>query len=107
MGAARVKNVDRMMTSVDPQRNGIEVTFADVHRGLVPITEIPEVNGGHNLDSIELPNPYEVVLRTSTHEKPKFPGTSFATAAAIPAGQERVSRRGGPTGGPLALASGG
>ena len=73
MSAILVKNADRMMTSADLQKDGIEVTFADGHRGLVPFMEIPEVNEGDNVASVELPNPYEVILHTKSGEPAELP----------------------------------
>ncbi len=73
MGAVLVKNADRMITSADALKDGIEFTFADGHRGVVPFAEIPEVNEFENLGSIELPNPYEVVLITKSGDKAELP----------------------------------
>lgn len=73
MSAVLVKNADRMMTSVVLHRNGIEVTFADGHSGLVPFVEIPEVNQGNNVASVELPNLYEVILHTKAGDTAELP----------------------------------
>jgi|TARA_Y100000031_G_scaffold29514_2_gene32619 DNA-binding XRE family transcriptional regulator len=73
MSAVLVKNADRMMTSAELLVEGIEIAFADGCRGLVPLAEIPEVEEGDNFDSVDLPNPYEFVLRTSTGETIEFP----------------------------------
>lgn len=62
MGAVLVKNADRMMTSAEPLEDGIEFTFADGRKGLVPFTAIPEIVEGDNLANVELPNPYEAIL---------------------------------------------
>ena len=64
MGAVLVKNAERMMTSAEPFLEGIEIIFADGRRGLVPFAEVPEVKEFENLSSVELPNPYEVILLT-------------------------------------------
>lgn len=61
--AVLVRNADRMMTSARPLPAGVEIAFADGCRGLVPFAAIPEVDELADLASIELPNPYEVVLR--------------------------------------------
>ena len=73
MSTVLVKNADRMLTSAEMLVEGIEITFADGRRGLVPISNIPEVNEFKNLASIELPNPYEVVLVTKTGETVELP----------------------------------
>ena len=73
MSAVLVKNADRMMTSADQQKDGIKITFADGHRGLVPFAEIPEVNEGDNVASVELPNPYEVILHTKSGKPVELP----------------------------------
>lgn len=67
------KNAYRMMTSADARQEGIEITFADGQLGLVPFAEIPEVNDFKNLRSVELPNPYEVVLHTGAGEAAELP----------------------------------
>ena len=62
MRAVLVRNADRMMTAAVPKRNGIHLTFADGRSGLVPFADLPEVGDQSNLESIELPNPYTVML---------------------------------------------
>lgn len=66
MGAVSVKNAERMMMSAEPLKEGIEITFADGRTGVVPFADISEVDGVEKLASLELPNPYEVVLRTKS-----------------------------------------
>ena len=44
--------------------DGIELGFADGHRGLIPYGEVPEVRNREGISGLELPNPYEMVLRT-------------------------------------------
>ena len=73
MSVVLVKNADRMMTSADPLKTGIEFTFADGRRGLVPFSEVPEVKEFENLASVELPNPYEVMLVTNSGDKIELP----------------------------------
>lgn len=73
MSAILVKNAERMMTSAESLKEGIEVTFADGCRGLVPFEEICEIGGDEDLVSIELPNPYEVILRTASEENVELP----------------------------------
>ena len=73
MDTVLVKNADRMMTSADAFKEGIEFTFADGRRGTVPFAEIPEIREFQNLDSVELPNPYEAVLRARSGESVELP----------------------------------
>lgn len=73
MGAVLVKNADRMMTSANPLKGGIEFVFADGCRGLVPFADIPEVNEFANLTSIELPNPYQVTLHAKSGQTVELP----------------------------------
>lgn len=73
MAAVLVRNADRMMTEVNPVEEGIEVAFADGCKGLIPFTAIPEVGSLANLAEIELPNPYEMVLRSSREETVALP----------------------------------
>ncbi len=89
MGAVLVKNADRMMTSANALQEGIELTFADGCRGLVPFADIPEVKGLADIVSIELPNPYELVLRNSQSETFDFPW-DFASHYCDPAYRPRV-----------------
>ena len=74
MGSGDVyKRQDRMMTSADPRKEGIEIIFADGRGGLIPFGEIPEVNAFENLASVELPNPYEVILLTKSGDTVELP----------------------------------
>lgn len=73
MSAVLVKNADRMMTSADPGKEGIEITFADGRRGLVPFADLPEVRKFENLTSVELPNPYQAILHASSGETVELP----------------------------------
>ena len=68
MGAVLVKNADRMITSANLLKKGIELTFADGCRGVVPFTDVPEVRELQNVKGIELPNPYELILHTKLGE---------------------------------------
>ena len=61
------------MTFAEPLMEGIEFTFADGGKGLVPFAHIPEVAESHNLASVELPNPYEVILQTEAGEAVELP----------------------------------
>ena len=71
--AARVKNADRMMTYASATAEGIELTFADGKKGLIPFAAIPEIEDLSNLAGIDLPNPYQVVLRNSRGETVEIP----------------------------------
>ena len=73
MSTVQVKNADRMMTSADLLSEGIEFTFADGRRGLVPFAEISEVSESKNLVSVELPNPYEAILLTASGDTVELP----------------------------------
>ena len=61
------------MTSAEPLQAGIRITFADGRSGIVPFEEIPEIAAVDNLDSIELPNPYEAILRIKSGETVELP----------------------------------
>ena len=71
--AAQVKNADRMMTFASATNAGIEVAFADGRKGLIPFADIPEVRGVADLTELELPNPYQIVLRNSRGETVEIP----------------------------------
>lgn len=73
MDAVLVKNADRMMTSASPLKEGIEVVFADGRKGMIPFVDIPEIKEASNLAHIELPNPYEMVLRNSKGQAIELP----------------------------------
>ena len=73
MEAVLVRNADRMMMVARPVEQGIELSFADGCRGLIPFSEVPEIKGLGNLSSIELPNPYEMVVGTAEGETIEIP----------------------------------
>ena len=73
MDAILVRNADRMMTSAGPLEEGIEVVFADGRKGLVPFADVPEVKQSENLVGIELPNPYQLILRIKSGETVELP----------------------------------
>jgi DNA-binding XRE family transcriptional regulator len=70
---ARVKHAERMMTLAAATNQGIEITFADGCKGLIPFAEIPEVGKPSDLTGIELPNPYQVNIRSSKGELAELP----------------------------------
>ena len=57
-----VRNADRMMNAISPVEEGIELSFADGCTGVIPFSDIPEIEGPADLDRIELPTPYVAVL---------------------------------------------
>src|SRR5438093_439583 len=68
-----VANADRMMTAAAGGKDGIRLTFADACIGVIPFKDLPEVKTGSNLRSLELPNPYELVVTDAegaSHEIP-------------------------------------
>ena len=73
MDSVLVRNADRMMTSVTPRREGIELIFADGCKGVVPFADIPEVGDPENLAAIDLPNPYEIILRNTLGQTVEIP----------------------------------
>ena len=73
MQAVIVKNADRMMTSAGLLDDGIELSFADGRSGLIPFADFPEIKARDALSSIELPNPYEMVLETAGGERIEIP----------------------------------
>ncbi len=73
MLATRVKNAERMMTYATATKDGIELTFADGCKGLIPFSDIPEIGNPENLASIELPNPYMVNIHSSKKEAVELP----------------------------------
>ena len=63
MDVVLVKNANRMMTTASLLDDGIELSFADGLRGLIPYAEVPEVKTREGISGLELPNPYEMVLQ--------------------------------------------
>jgi DNA-binding XRE family transcriptional regulator len=70
---ARVKDAERMMTRAAATDEGIELTFADGCKGLIPFSDIPEIGNPLALTDIELPNPYQVNIRGAKGEKVELP----------------------------------
>ena len=73
MDVVLVKNANRMMTAASLLDDGIELSFADGHKGLIPYGEVPEVRSREGISGLELPNPYEMVLRTAGGESVEVP----------------------------------
>ena len=63
--AVLVKNANRMMTVASLLEDGIELGFADGAKGLIPYSDLPEIGKRATLSTLELPNPYEMVLKTA------------------------------------------
>ena len=73
MDMVLVKNANRMMTTASLLDEGIELSFADGLRGLIPYGEVPEVRNRESISGLELPNPYEMVLRIAGGESIDIP----------------------------------
>ena len=63
--AVLVKNANRMITVASLLEDGIELGFADGASGLIPYSDLPEIGERAALSTLELPNPYEMVLKTA------------------------------------------
>ena len=63
--AVLVKNANRMMTVASLLEDGIELSFADGAEGLIPYSDLPEIGERAVLSTLELPNPYEMTLKTT------------------------------------------
>ena len=63
----------RMMTVARLLEDGIELSFADGARGLIPYPDLPEIGERTALSTLKLPNPYEMVLETTQGETLKIP----------------------------------
>ena len=68
-----MKNADRMMMAASLSEQGIEMSFADGSSGLIPFSDVPEIKDRAALSGLELPNPYEMVLRTAEGERVEIP----------------------------------
>jgi DNA-binding XRE family transcriptional regulator len=73
MDVVLVKNANRMMTTATLLDDGIELSFADGLKGLIPYAEVPEVKTREAISGLELPNPYEMVLQTAGGESVEIP----------------------------------
>ena len=65
MDVVLVRNANRMMTTASLLDDGIELSFADGLKGLIPYGEVPELKTRDGVSGLELPNPYEMVLQTA------------------------------------------
>lgn len=68
---------------------GIEISFADGCSGVVPFAELPEVGSLSNLEDLELPDPFELVLRSRRGERVELPW-DFARHYCDPSYRPRV-----------------
>ena len=73
MDVVLVRNANRMMTTASLLDDGIELSFADGLKGLIPYGEVPEVGNRQGISGLELPNPYEMVLQTAGGESVEIP----------------------------------
>ena len=63
----------RMITVARLLGDGIELSFADGARGLIPYSDLPEMGERTALSTLNLPNPYEMVLETTQGETVEIP----------------------------------
>ena len=73
MDAFLVRDAERMMLSAVLTEDGIGLTFADGCRGVVPFVDPPELGEPSDVHTLELPNPYEMILTTARGERVEFP----------------------------------
>ena len=73
MTTVKVTNAERMIIAVTPVVQGVNASFADGYRGIVPFTDIPEIGDLSKLNAIELPNPYEIILTNTQDERVELP----------------------------------
>ena len=67
------KQPNRMMAVASLLEDGIELSFADGSTGLVPYTDIPEIRERMAVSSLDLPNPYIMVLETTQGKRVEIP----------------------------------
>ena len=84
-----IENAERMMTRARAAPTGIELLFADGSEGLVPFADLPEIGEFANLESLELPSPYELILRGRNGQVLELPW-DFARARCDPDYRSRV-----------------
>ena len=61
------------MTDASLMEDGIELGFADDSRGLIPYSDLPEIERRAGVSGLDLPNPYLMVLRTTQGERVEIP----------------------------------
>ena len=73
MTTVKVANADRMIIAVTPGEQGINASFADGYSGIVPFSDIPEIGDLSELNTVELPTLYEIILTTTQNETVELP----------------------------------
>ena len=73
MTTVKVANADRMIIAVTSREQGINASFADGYSGIVPFSDIPEIEDLSELNTVELPNLYEIILTTTQNETVELP----------------------------------
>ena len=71
--AVAFKSMLRMMGVASLLEDGIELSFADGSKGLIPYADVPEIRKRAAVSSLELPSPYEMILETDQGEKVEIP----------------------------------
>jgi DNA-binding XRE family transcriptional regulator len=71
--AVLVRNANRMMTAASLLEDGIELSFADGSRGLIPYSDVPEIRERAAVSRLDLPNPYVIVVETDEGERVEIP----------------------------------
>ncbi len=121
--SVHVKNADRMMTYAEATEEGVKLVFADGCSGIIPFADLPDIGEVSNLADIDLPNPYEAVLRTTNGEtielpwdfarhycdasyRPRIESIALAGAKSIGERIRKIREQGGMTQENLAAAAG-
>ena len=73
MIAVLVRNADRMMMVATIVAEGVQLSFADGCRGMIPYRDIDEIDDAKDLSGLELPNPYQMILNTVNGEHIEIP----------------------------------
>ncbi len=73
MDVVLVKNANRMMTTASLLDDGIESSFADGFKRLIPYSDVPEVVTREGILGLELPTPYEMLLETAGGDRVEVP----------------------------------
>ncbi|MDE0200610.1 MAG: helix-turn-helix transcriptional regulator, partial [Caldilineaceae bacterium] len=61
------------MTVARLLEDSIELSFADGAKGLIPYSDLPEIGERTALSTLNLPNPYEMILETTQSETLTIP----------------------------------
>lgn len=64
---------DSMMTAASLLNHGIELSFADGAKGFIPFSDLPEIGEPKTLSTLELPNPYKMILKTDQGQPVEIP----------------------------------